>query len=72
MDEYECLYQEILKENQCISLKGLAVTGKDLLAAGVEPGRAVGEALQVLLEQVLEHPEYNKKEILLEMLSHRA
>ncbi len=72
VDEYECLYREILKENQCISLKGLAVTGKDLLAAGVEPGRAVGEALQVLLEQVLEHPEYNKKEILLEMLSHRA
>lgn len=72
VDDYQRQYQEILEKNQCVSLKGLAVTGKDLLETGMEPGKAVGQGLQELLELVLEHPEYNKKEILLEMLSHRA
>lgn len=51
----------------CVSLKNLAVSGADLIAAGRKPGVALGETLDYLLEQVLEYPELNKKEILLEM-----
>lgn len=60
------LYQEICEKHQCVSLKTLAVTGSDLIAAGRQPGRELGELLDHLLDLVLEHPEYNTKEILLE------
>ncbi len=63
-------YERILEEKQCVSLKDLAVTGRDLIEAGYESGPAVGEALHGLLEHVLEYPEDNRREILLSMLHH--
>ena len=47
-------------------LKTLAVTGRDLIDTGMKPGRELGEMLQQLLELVLEHPEQNTREQLLE------
>lgn len=60
----EELYHEILEKNQCTTLKQLAVTGSDLLVCGVTQGKEVGEVLKVLLEMVIENPEYNTKEYL--------
>lgn len=60
------IYQEIIKAGECISLKTLAVSGKDLIAAGMKPGAELGQTLNQLLELVLEHPEYNTKEYLLQ------
>ncbi len=48
-----------------LTLKDLAVTGDDLLAAGVRPGPDVGETLERLLALVLEDPSRNTKEHLL-------
>ena len=62
------LYQEIMEEAQCVSLKTLAVTGSDLIAHGMKPGKELGEALHVLLEHVLDHPLDNQKEILLKKI----
>ena len=61
----EQCYREIQEKEQCVSLKTLAVTGRDLMEAGMAPGKELGETLNRLLEAVLEHPEWNKKEILL-------
>ena len=61
-------YAEILENQDCMSLKNLAVTGRDLIAAGYQPGKQIGEMLSQLLEHVLEYPEDNKKEILLSKL----
>ena len=55
----------MLEEGQCMTLKDLAVTGKDLIECGMQPGKELGEALSRLLEVVLDHPEYNTKEQLL-------
>ena len=66
LDEYERIYREILEANNCLSLKSLAVHGGDLIAAGMKPGRELGIVLQSMLEDVIEEPELNKKEILLE------
>lgn len=60
----ESLFSEILESGECISLSALAVGGNDLPWFS---GSEVGAALQRLLEHVLEHPEDNQKEILLEM-----
>lgn len=66
LDRWQSLYEQICREKQCVSLKGLAVTGKDLIAAGIKPGRGLGKILDGLLEYVLEHPEANTREQLLE------
>ena len=68
LDEIEALYQKIKEEEQCVSLRTLAVSGKDLLEAGMTPGREIGEKLEELLELVLESPELNTKEELLKRL----
>ena len=48
-----------------LSLKDLAVTGDDLLAAGVRPGPDVGATLERLLADVLENPSHNTPAYLL-------
>lgn len=60
-------YEEILDRQECVSLKDLAVTGNDLILDGMEPGKEIGEVLNKLLELVIEHPEYNRKETLLKI-----
>lgn len=64
--EVEEIYRTILSEKQCVSLKTLAVSGKDLIVeAGMQPGKELGEVLKALLEIVIEDPSMNQKEILL-------
>ena len=67
ISDMENIYREILAANQCVSLKSLAVTGKDLIEAGMKPGKELGDMLKWLLEQVLEVPENNTKEKLIEL-----
>ena len=59
------LAEEIRKAGDCTSLKELAVTGNDVMQAGVAPGRDVGRTLNRLLELVLEDPSRNEKSWLL-------
>ena len=65
LDKIEQIYQEVLDKKQCVSLRTLAVSGKDLLDAGMKPGKEIGETLQRLLQTVLEEPDKNTKEYLL-------
>ena len=67
LEKIEVIYQEILDKQQCTSLKTLAVTGKDLIQAGMKPGKEMGVVLEQLLQHVLEVPEDNQKEILIEL-----
>ena len=64
----EKCYEEILKKKQCVSLKNLAVTGRDLIGAGCKPGPRLGEILDAMLAHVLEYPEDNTKEKLMDLL----
>ena len=62
------LYEEIEREGNCLTIKDLAVNGRDLIQAGITPGPQLGLALQQLLEIVLEDPEKNTREYLLSSL----
>jgi tRNA nucleotidyltransferase (CCA-adding enzyme) len=66
MDRVKELYEEILADGDCLSLKQLAVSGDDLLADGMKKGPELGSVLQALLDEVLEDPARNRKEYLLE------
>lgn len=61
----KALAEEIRRDGDCISLKTLAVTGRDLIAAGEKPGPQIGERLARMLDEVLKNPEHNTKEYLL-------
>ena len=65
LEDVRRIYEQIIEEQQCVSLKTLAVTGKDLIEAGMKAGKELGEVLQRLLDFVVEDPSRNKKELLL-------
>lgn len=65
VDAWDREYRVIVAKRQCISLKDLAVSGRDLIAAGIKPGPELGAILQQMLEHVLEVPEDNTQEKLL-------
>ena len=63
------LLRQIEAEAGCLTLKDLAVNGRDIMALGYQ-GRAIGEALEALLEAVLDEKVENEKEKLLSYLGH--
>ena len=60
------MWREIEDNGECVEMPQLAVKGADLIAAGVSPGPAMGAVLAEMLKDVLEEPEHNTKEYLLE------
>jgi len=66
LEERKKLHREVLQRGDCVSLKQLAVNGKDLISLGVKPGKEIGKVLELLLEDVLTHPENNSRELLLQ------
>lgn len=62
--QYEKLYREIMDRQDCLSLKDLAVNGKDLMELGVQQGKDIGRILNALLDIVVEDPQKNTKEYL--------
>lgn len=58
------ILEEIRTEDSCLSLKDLAVKGNDLMALGFA-GKAIGQTLNALLEQVLDETLPNEKQTLL-------
>ena len=68
-DRLERIYEEIVSKKECVSLKELDINGNDLRKVGIVPGKQMGEILHFLLEKVIEEPEYNEKEKLLELVA---
>ena len=58
-------YLRIVGDGDCLSLKDLAVNGRDLIAAGVTEGREIGRVLRQMLDAVLEDPARNDRDFLM-------
>ncbi len=69
LDELETMAQAVIAQGQCFSLKDLAVNGQDVMATGVAPGPAVGQALAGLLDAVIAGDLPNDRAALLEALT---
>lgn len=61
------MLRAVLASGECRSVQQLAVNGGDLLELGLR-GAAVGAALHKLLDHVLEHPNDNQRDILLNLV----
>ena len=68
----EC-YQDIINKKQCISMKMLKLNGRDLIELGVPRGGEIGEELNRLFYQVLDDPELNERDKLINIFkNHRS
>lgn len=65
--EFKDLIAAELEKNNALSLKDLAVNGKDLIENGIPAGKKLGLILNHLLDCVIEDPGMNTKEKLLEV-----
>ena len=65
LEESAALFETILREESCFTLKELDISGGDLLELGMKPGPGIGKILNQLLEEVLEERLNNCREELL-------
>lgn len=68
LEEY---YKEVVEQEQCVTVRDLAVSGKDLIEIGMKPGPELGEMLKILLDKVLDDPELNEKDVLIDLAKAR-
>ena len=66
LNKIESLIDEVLQEDECFSLKDLAVNGKDLMSVGYKAGKELGNTLNRLLQLVIDGDCPNEKEKLLQ------
>lgn len=65
IDYFEKTYKEIKAAGDALAIKDLNISGKDLLDMGVPQGKAVGEILQTLFEEVIDNPSVNDRDYLI-------
>lgn len=63
----QMLLDEVLQENECFTLKDLAINGRDLIECGVPEGKTIGIILNTLLTMVIDGEINNNKDSLLQM-----
>jgi tRNA nucleotidyltransferase (CCA-adding enzyme) len=68
LEKMEQQVREVLEEKPAVSLKDLAINGKDLIDLGYQEGVELGGMIKKLLEIVIDKPELNRRERLLEFL----
>ena len=59
---------EIIQSGECFTRCKLAISGKDLIQRGIAPGPEIGKTLDEMVKYVIDYPEKNTREILLDML----
>lgn len=60
----EDLFNKIIEDNMCFSIKDLEVNGNDLMDMGIPKGKIIGEILNKLLEMVIDEKICNNNKIL--------
>lgn len=58
-------YDEIMADNECVSLKDLCINGQDIMEIGVPAGPGIGSLLKEALEMVIADPQNNNRKTLL-------
>lgn len=60
--------KEIIEKKEPYTIKHLAINGNDLINLGYNKGKIIGEILNYLLKRVMEKPELNEKEKLIQIV----
>ena len=65
--ELEQVFNQIIDAGDCLKIKDLQINGKDLIDMGVPQGQKIGEVLNAIFDQVVDNPQLNDRQILLNM-----
>ena len=71
MDEYDSIletYKEIVVRGDCLNMCNMQINGNDLREQGITDGKEIGATLKYLFSKVVDEPEINNKEKLLELV----
>ena len=67
LDEFSQRINAILEADDALSIKDLAINGRELIEMGIPAGKQIGQTLKFLLETVLDDPAQNTKKQLLDI-----
>lgn len=68
IDAMEKEYNKIIADEDCLAIKDLKVSGKDLIQMGVPQGQKIGEILKALFDEVVDDPNLNNRNYLLKRI----
>lgn len=68
IEELRRIKEGIVADGECVSLKMLAVNGRDIIDMGITDGKRIGEILNLLLEKVIDGEVENEKDKLIEKI----
>jgi tRNA nucleotidyltransferase (CCA-adding enzyme) len=63
----ELMLNDIYSNNECVNRSALAIKGRDLIENGFIPGKQLGVIIELLFLCVLQIPELNSKDLLIEI-----
>lgn len=63
--------KDVIFNNECFNLKNLNISGKDLISLGLEKGKNIGKMLNELLELVMNNPDLNDKQVLIDIVKEK-
>lgn len=70
LDNIRQMYFDIKINKQCLNIKDMEINGHDLILLGMKPGKELKNMLNYLFECVLENPELNDKQKLIDLAKH--
>lgn len=68
LEKVKCEIDQIISEKQCFNIQDLKIDGRDLIMLGIKQGKEIGATLNQLLDIVIDNPELNKKDKLIEIV----
>ncbi|HZW82365.1 MAG TPA: CCA tRNA nucleotidyltransferase [Candidatus Deferrimicrobium sp.] len=69
LEELRVRLLEIIVQEVPLELKDLAINGTDLINLGINNGSDIGRMLDKLLQKILDDPELNRRDILLQLVN---
>ncbi|MCR4434722.1 MAG: CCA tRNA nucleotidyltransferase [Clostridiales bacterium] len=69
LERIRSIFYGIKEKGECMDLKDLAVDGNDLMSLGFKRGKEIGEMLDRLLELVIDNPELNSRDRLMDIVA---
>jgi tRNA nucleotidyltransferase (CCA-adding enzyme) len=68
IERIKTILEDVLSAEECFSKKDLAINGTDLINMGYPEGKQIGEIINKLVDVVIDSPELNTKEQLIELV----
>ena len=67
LEKRQGICEKILEKQECVQLRELKISGKDLIALKIPQGKKMGQILNQLLDIVIEDPTKNERDLLLQI-----